>query len=120
MAAFEILCGFIVFFLAFYYYLVKPHEYWEKRGIPGPKPQLLFGNFFPVIFGRVSIGDQVMSFYKQYKHEPVFGLFIRTQRILAINDPDLIKTVLIKDFSKFSNRGLAVNEVVSTRRSNFM
>ena len=63
------------------------------------------------MFGITSIGDRMHSFYKKYKNEPVFGLFIRTQRVLAINDPDLIKTVLIKDFSKFSNRGLAVNEV---------
>lgn len=113
MAVFEILCGFIIFIFAFYYYLLKPQEYWKNHGVPGPKPIPIFGNFFRLTFATMSIGDLMTKFYKEYKHEPVFGLYIRNVRVLAINDPDLIKTVLIKDFSKFAHRGLALNEVVS-------
>lgn len=113
MAVFEVLCGFVALFLALYHFL-KPPQFWETNKIPGPKPFSVFGNFFPVLIGRRSVGDQMTIFYKQYKHEPVFGLYSQSDYVLAINDPDLIKTVLIKDFSKFANRGLRVNEKVYT------
>ena len=112
MATFETLCGFIALLLALYY-LLKPPNFWEKNKIPGPKPIPVFGNAFPTAIGRISLGDHITHYYKQYKHERVFGGYFQTEHLLVINDPDLIKTVLIKDFSKFANRGLRVNEKVN-------
>ena len=112
METFEILCGLIALLLALYYFL-KPPNFWEKKKIPGPKPIPVFGNFFPTATGRKSVGDHITNLYEQYKHEPVFGLYFQTEHTLVINDPDLIKIVLIKDFSKFANRGLRVNEKVN-------
>ncbi|CAD1475072.1 unnamed protein product, partial [Heterotrigona itama] len=109
MAAFEVLCGLVALFLVLYYFL-QSSTFWEKKNIPGPKPFFIFGNFFPMVIGRTSLGDQMAKFYKQYKHEPVFGLYLRADNVLVINDPDLIKTVLIKDFSKFAYRGIHINE----------
>ncbi|XP_017791301.1 PREDICTED: probable cytochrome P450 6a14 [Habropoda laboriosa] len=111
MTGVEILCGLTVLLLLFYYYMVRPYEVWKKIGLPGPTPSLIFGNFYPVLIGKTSIGDQMTKFYKQFKHLPIFGLYIRGHHVLAVNDPNVIKTVLIKDFSKFADRGIALNEV---------
>ncbi|XP_012143073.2 putative cytochrome P450 6a14 [Megachile rotundata] len=111
MTGFELLCGIVLILLALYYYMVQDHDFWKQRGIPGPKPVPLFGNFMDMLLGRTSIGDQMVKFYHQYKNEPVIGLFIREKRLLAVKDLDLIKTILIKDFSKFAHRGIAINEV---------
>lgn len=113
MAALEIFCGIIVAILALYYYLVERYDFWKKRGIPGPEPVPLFGTFTKVILSKISMGDYMADLYKQYKHEPMIGLFMRKQLVMGIHDPDLIKTILIKDFSTFSNRGIALNNVVS-------
>ncbi|XP_034194601.1 putative cytochrome P450 6a14 [Osmia lignaria lignaria] len=111
MTGFELLCGLVLIFLTFYYYLVRDYDFWKRRGISGPKPVPLFGNFMNSLLGKISLGDEMVKYYKQYKHLPVVGLFIRNQRVLGIIDPDIIKTILIKDFSKFADRGLRVNKV---------
>ncbi|CAK9801806.1 Probable cytochrome P450 6a14 [Anthophora plagiata] len=111
MAVVEILCGFIVLLLLIYYYTVKLYSVWKKVGVPGPTPIPPFGNFFPVLCGKISIGDQMVKFYNQYKRIPIFGFYIRGQHVLGVNDPDIIKSILIKDFSKFASRGIALNEV---------
>lgn len=113
MTGFELLCGLVIVFLGFYYYLIHDYDFWKRRGIPGPKPVPVFGNFKNTLLGKISIGDEMGKYYTQYKHVPVIGLFIRKQRVLGVLDPDIIKTILIKDFSKFADRGLKVNEVVS-------
>ncbi|XP_026675117.1 cytochrome P450 6A1-like [Ceratina calcarata] len=106
----EIVCGLILLLLFFYYRAVKSFQFWKERGIPGPEPMFLFGNVLPVFMGLISLGDHVTKYYEQYKHLPVFGMFIRSNRVLVVNDPDIIQTILVKDFSKFANRGIALNE----------
>ncbi|KZC12359.1 putative cytochrome P450 6a14 [Dufourea novaeangliae] len=44
--------------------------------------------------------------YNEYKHVPAFGIFAGNTPILVINDLDMIKDVLIRDFSLFADRGL--------------
>lgn len=38
------------------------------------------------------------------------GLYATRSPFLLLNDPELIKDILIRDFSKFANRGLGVFE----------
>nr|XP_033326774.1 probable cytochrome P450 6a14 [Megalopta genalis] len=110
MTGFEILCGVVAVLFLFYYYLTSTYNFWKKRGVPGPKPIPLFGNIASVMFSRLSMAQYMREVYKKYKSEPVLGLFIRRQPLLVINDTELIKRVLIKDFTKFSDRGLSFAE----------
>ncbi|XP_076241485.1 cytochrome P450 6a2-like [Calliopsis andreniformis] len=118
MAIIEIFCGILVACLAFYYYLVNKYDFWTKRGIRGPKPIPLFGTFKDVLLSKISISDHMADLYKKYKHEPMIGLFMRRQLVMGIHDPDLIKTILIKDFATFSNRGIALNNVTEPLSQN--
>ncbi|XP_034194594.2 cytochrome P450 6A1-like isoform X1 [Osmia lignaria lignaria] len=90
-----------------YNYYNEVTNYWKKYKIPGPKPYLLFGNIIQFIALKKSISECVKQLYDEYKEEPVFGIFDRTTPMLVVNDLDLIKDVLIKDFSLFSDRGLS-------------
>ncbi|XP_078037570.1 cytochrome P450 6A1-like [Augochlora pura] len=110
MTGIEILCGIVVVLLLLYYYSTSTHNFWKKRGVPGPEPIPFFGNTVAVLFSRLSMGQYMREIYAKYKSEPMVGVFIRRSPLLILNDPELIKTVLIKDFTKFSDRGMTVNE----------
>ncbi|XP_076285747.1 putative cytochrome P450 6a14 isoform X2 [Lasioglossum baleicum] len=100
----EFFCGVVVLLIALYYYRISHYDFWSKRGVFGPKPHPIFGNLFDLSFARISAADAIVDIYKTYKHEPVVGLFEGTSPILVINDPDIIKNVMIRDFSSFQER----------------
>ncbi|KZC12361.1 putative cytochrome P450 6a14 [Dufourea novaeangliae] len=103
-----IFCGVSVILLLLYYYLTSIHNFWKDRGIPGPRPTPIFGNLRAVTFREISMADLVRQMYNEYKHVPVFGIFAGNSPILIINDMDMIKDVLIRDFSLFSDRGVPI------------
>ncbi|CAD1474802.1 unnamed protein product, partial [Heterotrigona itama] len=107
---FEILCGVVALFLAFYYYSVSAFDFWKSRGVRGPKPVFFFGNTIDVMFARIPIAYYIKSLYEEYKNEPMVGLYMRRSPVLILKDPELIKDVMIKDFVKFSDRGFTVHE----------
>ncbi|XP_067217130.1 cytochrome P450 6B1-like [Linepithema humile] len=101
----ELLYGFIAFFLALYYYYKIKFNFWKKRGVPGPEPILFFGTMKDVILQRMSRKDYHKKIYNTYKSEPLIGFFDQTVPILMVNNPELIKDVLITDSAIFSRRG---------------
>ncbi|XP_011862711.1 PREDICTED: probable cytochrome P450 6a13 isoform X1 [Vollenhovia emeryi] len=111
MGPYEILCGIVAVILAVYYYLTKNFNFWKSRGIRGPKPIPGFGNFKDVMLCNISMGDYLTELYNTYKDERMIGIFTRTTPVLIVKDPDLIKDILIKDFSVFSHRGLPVSTI---------
>ncbi|XP_024883867.1 cytochrome P450 6A1-like [Temnothorax curvispinosus] len=99
MELFEILCGIAVVILALYYFLTSSYDFWKSRGVRGPRP----------IPWQVYVGDYLAEMYNTYK-DPMIGIFDRKTPVLVIQDLDLIKDVLIKDFSVFANRGMPTSE----------
>ncbi|XP_018356444.1 PREDICTED: probable cytochrome P450 6a14 [Trachymyrmex septentrionalis] len=108
MDSFEILCGIAAVILFLYYFLTLTFDFWKSRGVPGPRPIPGFGNFKDVMFTKISPGDYLTKIYNTYKDEPLVGIFSRKTPILIIKDLNLIKDVLIKDFTKFADRGLPI------------
>ncbi|EFN65184.1 Cytochrome P450 6a2 [Camponotus floridanus] len=105
MGSFEILCGIAAVLLVVYYYFTSNYDFWKSRGIRGPKPIPIFGNFKDVMLGKKLPGIYLMEIYNEYKNESMIGIFNRKTPILIVKNPDLIKDILIKDFSKFADRG---------------
>lgn len=109
----EILCGLALALIALYCYLTTRYNFWTSRGVPGPKPRLLFGNTMKLTIGMESLPQFLTRNYNDFKSEPVVGIFLRTVPVLMVKDSDLIKDILIKDFSKFANRGFLKSQPVS-------
>ncbi|XP_071646284.1 cytochrome P450 6A1-like isoform X1 [Temnothorax longispinosus] len=110
MESFEILCGIaVVIILALYYFLTSNYDFWKSRGVRGPRPIPVFGNLKNVTFSKISVGYYLAELYNEYKDEAVLGIFAGKMPILIVKDLDLIKDVLIKDFSTFANRGIPVS-----------
>ncbi|XP_076659950.1 putative cytochrome P450 6a14 [Halictus rubicundus] len=107
----EIFLCVLAVLVALYYYFTAHFDFWNVRGIPGPKPVPVFGNVMRTMFGRISVSEFVINLREQYKNEPMVGIIVRRTPTLVIQDPDLIKDVLIKDFPKFADRGFIMSEI---------
>ncbi|NP_001166003.1 cytochrome P450 6CK10 [Nasonia vitripennis] len=96
------------------YFKFVIYGYWKRRGIPHAPPIIPVGNAFPLISGKVSIGNLMRQKYNEGKKYPVYGIYMFHKPILLINDPNVIQLILIKEFNKFCNRGLYFNDKVDT------
>lgn len=112
MDHFQLLCAIGALLFAIYYYLTSTFDTWKNRDVPGPKPMIFFGNFREVIFKKISLAEKTKQLYQEYKNELVFGVFQGRTPILVVNDFEMIKDVLIRDFSLFADRGIHVNPKV--------
>lgn len=54
----------LIFLCLVYYALKKKFLYWKERGVPGPEPNLIFGNWGPSLFGKKTVADLYTDIYK--------------------------------------------------------
>ncbi len=74
---------------------------WERMGIPGPKASsILLGNFAEIITeGRIRMHKVWTEQYGK-----VYGYYDSSGPVLITADPDMAKEILIKQFDKFEQR----------------
>ncbi|XP_072929801.1 probable cytochrome P450 6a13 [Epargyreus clarus] len=94
------------FVLLVYLWFQYKFTYWSKRGVIGPAPVFPFGNIRDVIKRKKQFFQPCNDNYIKYKHLPYVGMYSFSQPVLVINDPEIAKLVLIKDFNYFSSHGL--------------
>jgi cytochrome P450 family 6 len=95
-----------------YVYFKVSFDYWKKRNVPYAKPTFPFGNFGDKLFLRATLCRVFENIYKELDGEKYGGTYALTKPGFIFRDPDIIKNVLVKDFSSFHDRGLFVDEVV--------
>nr|XP_033329019.1 cytochrome P450 6A1-like [Megalopta genalis] len=105
----QILSAIALVFVAVYYYLTSSFDFWKSKDVPGPDPIPVFGNTKDVFFRKKHLGVYIRQLYEKYKNEPLIGIFINSTPNAIVCDMDLIKDVLIKDFSVFDHRGVVIN-----------
>ncbi|KAF5273640.1 hypothetical protein FQR65_LT04640 [Abscondita terminalis] len=98
-------------------YLTRNYNYWKLRGVQSIKPKFFFGSILEIAFGRSHPGLFIAKHYWKFK-QPYFGFYAFTKPYLVVTDPELIKTVLIKDFNNFSNRYFNCDEKIDPVISN--
>uniref|UniRef100_T1PE28 Cytochrome P450 n=1 Tax=Musca domestica TaxID=7370 RepID=T1PE28_MUSDO len=91
-------------------YRVREHyNYWNRQNIAHDPPHWMLGNF-KGLAANLSLGECVQEVYDKYRMTgPFFGFYWFTKPSAVIVDPQLVKRILIKDFSKFSARGMFHN-----------
>ena len=102
----EILLIFLSLFLYLYYNITKQFDFFKSRGIPQLIPSFPFGsnNAKEVFTGKVSIVKIDRAVASAYPNEKVVGYFMLGQPIFVINDAELAKKMLVKDFDYFMDR----------------
>lgn len=102
-----LLCLVLIFLL--YKHATRNFDYWKKKNVPFVKPIPFLGNFYEVFTLKTVMGECIAKMYRQFK-APFFGIFVFDRPCLVLKSPEVIKAVLVKDFSYFKDRTMLANE----------
>ncbi|XP_055917663.1 probable cytochrome P450 6g2 [Eupeodes corollae] len=91
---------------ALYFWIKHHYSYWRRQNVPFIEPNKIFGNLKELICMTVNPAAHIASLYnhKNAQDQPIVGIHIFHKPALLLRDLDLIKTIMNKDFNKFSNR----------------
>lgn len=96
--------------LFYYYFVRRTYTYWERKGfVYLPGYNYVFGHFQPTFTQKEGMGGLTTRLYNSTK-EPFVGIYSIMRPILLVRDPELVRTILIKDFQYFTDRGVHCNE----------
>lgn len=96
-------CEFLIGYFGrqdFFFSQLNDHNnYWHKKGIPGPKGNLLYGSLLDLLHS-IHEFDQKQT----EKYGKTFGTMMKGIPDLVTEDLDLIKEIVIKHFDAFPDR----------------
>ena len=92
-----------------YWWLCGKWNYWKEEGIPGPTPSLPAGNFGAIMSVKVHLNEWFRDLYHQFPDQKVVGIYIFSQPTMVVNDPDMARQILVKDFQHFVDRDTEAN-----------
>ncbi|CAO1425544.1 unnamed protein product [Diamesa serratosioi] len=103
-----LIIGLLMFLL--YVWIKNSYLYWNKRGFESAVGTFPFGNLSGVGSKRTS-AEALMELYEEHKYNKDYlGMYFFTSpAVLAIN-PEFIKSVLVRDFAHFHDRGFYHNK----------
>ncbi|XP_075559931.1 cytochrome P450 3A31-like [Dermacentor variabilis] len=82
------------------------HGLFERHGVPGPRPDLLWGNWKQLKKDRIQVMDQWIQHYGK-----VFGIYLGDKPFMVVTDVELIKECFIKATKVFQDRPMYALEV---------
>src|SRR5436190_2328162 len=91
----------IVGALGLYYYVFKYLNFFKKHDIPHKKPLPILGNMGAVMFRRQSFPEFINNCYNVHPEAKYVGMFEMTNPVVVIRDPELIKSIALKNFDIF-------------------
>lgn len=93
-----------------YLFLKQRYSYWEHNGFKTlAGTSLIFGHFKGPLSQKEFAGDFIKRLYES-TNEPFVGIYAILRPILLLRDPELIRSVLIKDSAYFPERNVHCNE----------
>lgn len=107
--SFDLAALLTIAFIVGYFYVQNAFDYWKRRGFKSFSASFPFGNFGAAFRQKLSFSDVVERLYRRTS-EPFFGTYAMLRPMLVLRDPEIIRSVLIKDFQYFTDRGVYIDE----------
>lgn len=95
-----IVIGFCLFLLS-YLFLIRPYQYWVKKGVPQRSVAKLWLENFNAIFQLTPMAESVTAMYNEFPNDRYIGTYQFGSKMLLIRHPELIKQITVKDFDHF-------------------
>ncbi|XP_069676219.1 cytochrome P450 9e2-like [Periplaneta americana] len=86
-----------------YFCGTSTYRRFTKPGIPHITPLPFIGSMGSTILKGEPLQDMIVNIYNRYKGRPYSVMFMFRQPMTVLLDPELIKTIAIKDFEYFPN-----------------
>ncbi|XP_063236386.1 probable cytochrome P450 6a14 [Bacillus rossius redtenbacheri] len=99
----------IVFLGAVYWWLSSKYTYWSDRGVPGPKPSVIFWNAKDIVLRKKIRAEVYQEVYNELGGNAFGGVYFFSQPAVLLKDPELIKACMVKDFTHFQDRETSVS-----------
>ncbi|KAK7602693.1 hypothetical protein V9T40_006667 [Parthenolecanium corni] len=84
--------------------LRKLFNYWRKNGVPSTSPWTILGDLWPTFVEGKIIAFVYNDIYKAFPNEKFVGIYDLIYPNLIVRDPELIGSILVKDFAHFQDR----------------
>ncbi|XP_053611893.1 cytochrome P450 6B7-like [Plodia interpunctella] len=102
-----VIVGLVLLLATLYLYGTRNHDYWARKGVKHDKPVPLFGTDAQRYLLKKSVTQMAVDTYWKYPKERFVGYYRGSIPELVVRDPDLIKQIIVTDFSSFYSRGLS-------------
>ncbi|CAD7011939.1 unnamed protein product [Ceratitis capitata] len=89
-----------------YGWLRYRYDYWKRHQVPYLPTTYGIGNLGELLSMQTNPAEFVQNLYNhsEGRNEPFVGLHVFTQPAILLRDPELVKRILVKDFTKFCDR----------------
>ncbi|XP_011305840.1 probable cytochrome P450 6a13 [Fopius arisanus] len=113
----EMLIAPLVLILMLFDFFNSKWECWFRLNIEGPEPNIICGNIGSVALGRISFVEMVNKFYREWRAEPYFGIFVWRTPVLIINDLNVVKYILLDNAKLFATPKLVIGRGIIHQNS---
>ncbi|KAG4080258.1 hypothetical protein HA402_010750 [Bradysia odoriphaga] len=93
-----------------YLWLRNRYSYWERLGVPGPKPVYVFGNLLKQLTFQEHISIAYKRWHNTYNNVPYLGFYKLLQPAVMIRDPELQREILVKAFMNFHRNDVTISD----------
>ncbi|KAE8752540.1 Cytochrome P450 CYP6 [Frankliniella occidentalis] len=93
-----------------YLYYSYRFSYWRKRGVPFPRPLPFLGNIGFFFAGKKGFSSAMLDLVAPFKENGYCGMYMWSQPVLLVWDPEMTRQIICKDFSSFHDRGQPSDE----------
>lgn len=87
--------------IVYYYFSTSKYDKFKKLNIPHVRPLPLFVSTFKSAFAPEHFKDSIDRIYNRFPNEKWCGFYQTNIPVLMIRDPELINSILVKDFTHF-------------------